>query len=116
MALPEQRQNALRCLIGDGKRLHAQLLLDLQSLKPGRGFFHVGIDQRPDPGLERVNQGADKLVLDINPLLRGTKVRRRLDCVLGQPLDRAQRSRGTLVGCHIEFTQHGQPAACGAAG
>ena len=75
----EQRQDVLRCLVGDGERLSAELLLHLQRLQLGRGRFHVGVHQRADAGPERVGQARDELVLGLNPAGRRTELRRGVD-------------------------------------
>ena len=54
--LPEQDADRFRAGIGDLKSLQPQLLLRLQRRQPGRGFFHVGIDQPAHAGVDRIRE------------------------------------------------------------
>src|SRR3954469_4586530 len=54
--LAEQGENGLRRLVGDGQRLDAQLLLDLQRLEMGTFLRHVGVDQVADALSQGVGQ------------------------------------------------------------
>jgi hypothetical protein len=49
ITLAEERQDALRCLVGDRQRLNAQLLLHLERLKAGRNFLQIRVNQGTDP-------------------------------------------------------------------
>ena len=57
LILLEQLENKLTVLIGDGERLHAQLLLCLQGLQACGGVVHIGVDERADACLVVGHQG-----------------------------------------------------------
>lgn len=61
--LLEELQDHLRVLIGDGKRLHAKLLLCLQSLETGRGLVHICVNKRRNACRQRLGHRFDELVL-----------------------------------------------------
>jgi hypothetical protein len=91
-SVAEQRHDRGGRLVGDRQRLDGQLLLGLQRLEPGRGLFHVGIDQRTDARGREIREFANEVVLDLQPLLRGAEGRGGIDGRGEQRLDVVETS------------------------
>src|SRR3954466_14641890 len=80
-ASAEQLQDHLAVLVGDGWRLHAELLLNLKRLETRRLLVHVGVHQRADPLRDRVREVGDEVLLQVDASLGGAKVARSGDDV-----------------------------------
>ena len=99
--------------------IHLYNIITLVCLQPGRCFFHVGVDQRPDACLERVHHALDELCLGLDPSFIRAERRCRVDRVLDQRLDVAQRRIGAFVSRDVDVIQTEQATrrlAAGSAG
>ena len=89
----------------DRQGLDTELLLDLQRLKPCRGRFEIGIDERAYTGLERVGELRDEARLQVDPGLVRTEGSRRVDCCVDEGIDIGKRRGRAVVRRDIEPLQ-----------
>ena len=106
--LLEELQDHLAVLVGDRERLHAELLLRLQSLQAGRGLVHVGIDEGAHAGGQVVGQSADELLLRLEQVLVRAQDRRSLGDIRNRGVD-VLDSQGIILPSSV-FRVIGRPA------
>ena len=90
----EQLQDGLRTLVGDGERLHAQLLLDLECLQVRAFLAEVGVHEVADALLQDVHQLAGELGLDVDALGARAERGKGVGHVDDRLADRRQCRRG----------------------
>jgi hypothetical protein len=99
--LLEEAQDGLRTRIGNGERLHAELLLNLQRLQSGRFLSKVGVDQVAQTFGQDVDERSGKVGLNLDPLRDGTEGSKLIRDRSDRGVDCRKRGRSASTGGKI---------------